>query len=48
MLNNFGDLYIVISEDKELEDVYGDEINDEEKVDFAWDMYKEFGNGDLE
>jgi len=43
-LNNCGDLYIVISEDKEFGDVYGDEINDEEKINFAWDMYKEPGN----
>lgn len=39
-LNNFGDLYIVISENQEFEDVYGDEFNNEEKVNFAWDMYK--------
>lgn len=34
-LNNFGDFYIVISVDKEFEDVYEDEINDEEKIKFA-------------
>lgn len=41
-LNNFGDLYIVISEDKGIDDFYEDElINDEECVQWNWEEYKE-------
>ncbi|MCM3109886.1 hypothetical protein [Lederbergia lenta] len=42
LINNFGDLYIVISENKGIEDFYNnEEINNEDIVDFSWSMYEE-------
>jgi hypothetical protein len=40
-INQFGDLFIVISKDKNFEDVFNkEEIEDKQAMDFVWEMYE--------
>ena len=40
-VNDFGDLFMVINKNKNIEDIWDlNEINDKESIDFQWDMYE--------